>query len=134
MTSKKCLNCNAPLNNRSTKFCSKQCQDEYQNNIKINQWLDGKHNGMRGKTGTAKWIKDFLIKLFGEECMVCGWKMTNDHTGKIPIELEHIDGDYANNDITNLELLCPNCHSLTKTYKGANKKKGRPRAKYYRGL
>jgi Zn finger protein HypA/HybF involved in hydrogenase expression len=75
-----------------------------------------------------------MIKKHGEKCMECGWNEINIHTGKIPIELEHIDGNFINNNEENLKLLCPNCHSLTSTYKGANKKKGRPRAKYYRGM
>jgi hypothetical protein len=54
--------------------------------------------------------------------------------GKIPIELSHKDGNFMNNKIDNLELICPNCHSLTDSYKGTNKKEGRPRSKYYRGL
>lgn len=100
---------------------------------KVNLWLEGKHSGMRGKTGTAKWIKWYLINQFGEKCMECGWCEINKHTNNIPIELEHIDGDFTNNKIENLKLLCPNCHSLTSTYKGANKNEGRPRSKYYRG-
>lgn len=40
----------------------------------------------------------------------------------IPIELEHIDGNTRNNLISNLTLLCPNCHALTPTYRGKNKK------------
>ena len=38
---------------------------------------------------------------------------------------EHIDGNYMNNKEENLILLCPNCHSLTQTYKGANRNHGR---------
>ena len=50
----------------------------------------------------------------------------------IPLEIEHIDGNYKNNDESNLILLCPNCHSLTSTYKGANTERGRnSRSKYY---
>ena len=30
----------------------------------------------------------------------------------IPLELHHIDGDHYNNDLTNLQLLCPTCHSM----------------------
>ena len=57
---------------------------------------------------------------------------TNKHTGNIPLEIEHKDGNYANNSEDNLELLCPNCHSLTATYKGANRGNGRKaRNKYY---
>lgn len=39
----------------------------------------------------------------------------------IPLELEHIDGNRKNNDRSNLELLCPNCHALTSTWRGRNK-------------
>ena len=57
----------------------------------------------------------------------------NPTTGKIPLELHHKDGDYSNNDEDNLELLCPNCHSLTATYKNALNHTGRKgRSKYYK--
>ena len=38
----------------------------------------------------------------------------------ITLELEHKDGNRANNTRSNLEGLCPNCHSLTKTWRGRN--------------
>ena len=46
-------------------------------------------------------------------------------SGKVPIELDHIDGNSENNSLENLRILCPNCHSLTPTYKSSNKGKGR---------
>jgi hypothetical protein len=82
---------------------------------------------MRGKTATAKFIKQYLIELRGEKCECCDWNKRNVHSGNIPIELNHIDGNFTNNHIDNLELLCPNCHSLTKTYKSLNTGNGRPR-------
>lgn len=39
----------------------------------------------------------------------------------ISLELDHIDGDNSNNSLENLRYLCPNCHALTKTYRGRNK-------------
>lgn len=36
----------------------------------------------------------------------------------ITLELEHKDGNKENNSRENLEGLCPNCHSLTKTWRG----------------
>lgn len=129
---KKCIECGKELTNEQTKYCSNKCQANFVRHEKIKLWLEGKHNGMRGKTATARWIKFYFIEKYGEKCMECGWCEKNTYTGTIPIELEHIDGDFTNNDPNNLKLLCPNCHSLTKTYKGANKK-GRPRSKYYRG-
>ena len=40
----------------------------------------------------------------------------------IPLELHHIDGDRTNNELRNIELLCPNCHALTDNFRGSNKK------------
>jgi hypothetical protein len=41
---------------------------------------------------------------------------------KIPLELHHRDGDRRNNALSNIELLCPNCHAMTDNYRGSNKK------------
>jgi DNA-binding CsgD family transcriptional regulator len=109
------------------KFCSLQCKTDYHRNLMVEKWLNGEHDGMRGKTSTVRWIKWYLIQKHGEKCMECGWSKRNEYTGKIPIELEHIDGDFRNNKEENLKLLCPNCHSLTPTYKSLNIGKGRPR-------
>lgn len=40
----------------------------------------------------------------------------------IPLELDHRDGDRDNQELANLRLLCPNCHALTPTYRGRNRK------------
>ena len=61
----------------------------------------------------------------------CGQKEKNSYTQIIPLEVEHIDGNFQNNNEDNLILLCPNCHSLTSTYKGANKGHGRKNRKKY---
>jgi hypothetical protein len=39
--------------------------------------------------------------------------------------LEHKDGNSENHNLNNLELLCPNHHSLTPTYGALNKGNGR---------
>ena len=67
------------------------------------------------------------MKKYDNKCSECGWGEINQHTGTIPLELEHIDGNPYNNSPDNVTLLCPNCHSLTSTYKGANKGHGRKR-------
>lgn len=47
----------------------------------------------------------------------------------IPLELHHIDGNHENNELINLQLLCPNCHTLTDNYRGKNKKNKREKYK-----
>lgn len=42
---------------------------------------------------------------------------------KMRLELDHIDGNRYNHRLENLRILCPNCHSLTETYRGKNKSK-----------
>jgi len=67
-------------------------------------------------------------KIFREQsgkCNHCG--LENWLGQKITLELEHRDGNTNNNDRSNLELLCPNCHSLTHTWRGRNKSKSNSR-------
>lgn len=126
----KCINCNKEIK-RKNKYCSNNCQKEYEYKEYIRKWKNNEVNGMRGEYQISLHIKTYLFKKFNNKCARCGWGEKNIYTGKIPLEVEHIDGDYMNNAENNLTLLCPNCHSLTSTYKGANWNKGRKsRIKY----
>ena len=55
------------------------------------------------------------------KCEKCGWNEINEYSGLVPLEIHHIDGDFKNNREENLQVLCPNCHSLTPNYKSLNK-------------
>lgn len=61
-----------------------------------------------------KLIRDGIKK---DECEICGnsyW-----FGKKLPLELHHIDGNHFNNELTNLQILCPNCHSISGDNAGA---------------
>ena len=61
------------------------------------------------------------------KCIKCG---LNEWMGKpLPLEIDHKDGDHHNNSRKNVEALCPNCHSLTSTWRGRNKNRGQKKKK-----
>ena len=53
-----------------------------------------------------------------EHCRLTQWQGM-----PIPLELHHINGKNRDHRLENLLLLCPNCHALTESYRGKNKKK-----------
>jgi hypothetical protein len=56
-------------------------------------------------------IQDGLKKHKCEECCLTVW-----NNKPIPIELHHEDGNRFNNELSNLKILCPNCHAQTPNY------------------
>jgi len=121
-----CITCNTP-HYRKSKFCSIPCKIEYKYSQYINKWKSGEVDGLNGGVGISHYLRKYLFIKFDSKCSMCGWNKINSYTGKIPLTVEHKDGNYANNNESNLDLLCPCCHSLTATYGSLNKGKGRPR-------
>lgn len=64
----------------------------------------------------------FRAKIKKQECEACGWAKQSED-GRIPLELDHINGDSKDNRLKNLQVLCPNCHSLRPTHRGRNKRR-----------
>lgn len=65
-----------------------------------------------------------LTILRGWKCEKCG--RTEWEGQQIPLCVHHIDGNHINNQIENLQVLCPNCHAQTDNYCGRNKNKRPP--------
>ena len=57
-----------------------------------------------------------------EYCEICGWAEVSED-GRIPLEINHKNGESTDNRIENIEILCPNCHSLKPFYRGSKLKK-----------
>lgn len=62
-----------------------------------------------------KLIRDGLKEY---KCEICG--NTEWQGQAIPLELHHKDGNHYNNQLENLQILCPNCHALQNGNSGAN--------------
>lgn len=58
---------------------------------------------------------------FEEICDGCGVGLKYNNKPLV-LEIDHIDGNWKNNQRENLRFLCPNCHSQTETYCNKNKR------------
>lgn len=122
-----CLVCNKETNSKNV--CSHRCRLDFEYLEYIKRWKAGLDTGIKGGTNLSNHIRRYIFTKYNSKCCECSWSKVNPHSGKIPLEVDHIDGNYKNNAEENLRLLCPSCHALTATYKGANKG-GRDRTKY----
>jgi transposase-like protein len=58
--------------------------------------------------------------LLKAECSACG--LATWRGRPLPLHLDHINGDHTDNRLENLRILCPNCHAITDTWCGRNRK------------
>ena len=72
----------------------------------------------KGKVVSSAMALPALVHKRGHQCEICGNTHWLDQL--IPLEVHHKDGDKLNNEESNLELMCPNCHALTDNYRGRN--------------
>ena len=80
--------------------------------FKLDDILNGKHPTYH----TLK-LKHRLIKagIKDNRCECCD--LTSWMDSEISLELHHRDGNNRNHKLDNLEILCPNCHSQTETFR-----------------
>lgn len=105
-----CVECKSQPASARSVFCGVACRSAYR---------------CKGGPVSHEVARAHLIIVNGAKCQRCGWDKINPKTGKCPVVLNHIDGNSQNMAWDNLEIICPNCDSLTPTYKSLNRGKGR---------
>ena len=115
-----------PSSGRKGKYCSTRCHQRDKHIQYITRWKQGSETGGTYAKVSAH-VRRYLHEKQKDRCSQCDWGEVNPHTGKVPLQIDHIDGDWSNNAESNVRLICPNCHSLTPTYVGANKGSASPR-------
>ena len=83
--------------NRGRTFPKKFPLEDYLNNTRFIKSNDLKLRLI--KEGLKKW-----------QCEIC--KRTKWNDAQLPIELDHIDSNHFNNQLSNLQIVCPNCHAI----------------------
>jgi len=63
----------------------------------------------------------YLLQKAEYKCTRCGFEERR-ACGSTILEIDHVDGNHQNNDFSNLQVLCPNCHALTPKYRNWHNK------------
>jgi hypothetical protein len=129
-----CLHCGSterrPRSNGP--YCSWECfnEDRYGRTGTFARWLAGWQSGEVSGTredGRPDWrVRQALVLLRGQRWETCGWAETNPVSGRVPLHVDHVDGDRTKNRPEDVRLLCPNCHALTPNYQHLNNPKVQP--------
>ena len=124
-----CLNCGALIDHKKNtkhKYCSNACQQAYEYKLWVEKYKHDNSIAVNTKWGQIpSQLRRYIFEKYENKCCICGGSDINPYTDTIPLEVDHIDGNSENNSEENLRLICPNCHSLTPTYRGANRGNGR---------
>lgn len=102
---------------KKEKIDAKKANNNYKK-LKEKELLEAEFNTLKHER-----LKNRILLEQNNKCNACG---LSEWRGKpLTLELEHKDGNNQNNERENLECLCPNCHSLTDTWRGRNKWPGK---------
>ncbi len=130
-----CLNCNNLIPFKGYTYSHMYCDNKCQLDLRSKTtFAKNKKLFLEGKLHNRPAIRKVLTDIRGHKCESCG---IEDWQGNhITLQVDHINGDPYNDKPDNLRLICPNCHSQTDSFAGANRGKGRwskeGLAKYYK--
>jgi hypothetical protein len=75
----------------------------------------------KGEQLSTETLKRYLIEVHGHKCWKC--EATEWQGEFLHLEIDHMDGNKKNNELSNVQILCPNCHSITPNWRYKNIKR-----------
>lgn len=129
-----CEVCKNQLHPSNKDACSIECRTILRRQRFIERWAAEPEFGS-AKSGALKSpARNYLLEKAGYRCTRCGWSEISPYVGhgKPILTIDHIDGNWKNNSVDNLVVLCYNCHTLTPTFGSLNTKSAGRRGTYNR--
>jgi HNH endonuclease len=80
-------------------FCGRSCSQAYNNRARVGE----KHPNFNGGIGS---YRQRALEVSDQACVSCGWS----EDARV-LQVHHIDENRRNNDLSNLVVLCPTCHT-----------------------
>lgn len=94
-----CKICGKPMMSGANKTtCSRECSNKNRTGIKYTR------QRRKDNVSNYKFLKIRLLETRGNCCEICGYSKTE------ILQVHHKDKNRQNNELSNLELICPNCH------------------------
>lgn len=107
---------NSYLNKMGIEYTGQQARfgETPSNKLTVEEYL-GKKGGIKSNILKYKLIQEGIKEYKCEYCGKTEWNGL-----PIPLELHHIDGNHYNNDLSNLMIVCPNCHTQLTSAQSSN--------------
>ena len=123
-----CFDCEAPQSTGGLrcKKCQTKAVQYLSQHPRVTDWMNGDWSLGGTVNGLSKTIRDYLMADRNYVCEACGFTGFHPIDSATILEVNHIDGDGQNHHPDNLEILCPNCHALTDSFRNRNLGNGRP--------